>query len=146
MATVESMLKTKGNAVYTVSPEDTVLTALKLMAEKNIGAVLVVDGGTPIGIFSERDYARRGILKGNNENSPVKTLMTQPVFYISPDRSADSCMALMVEKHFRHLPVVKDGKLIGLISINDVIKTVIKDQKALIAGLENFMLGQEIQL
>ncbi len=146
MATVESMLKTKGNAVYSVLPDDTVLTALKLMADKNIGAVLVMDGSNAIGIFSERDYARRGVLKGNTENSAVKNMMTQPVFYISPDRSAESCMALMVEKHFRHLPVVKDGKLIGLISINDVVKTVIKDKELLIAGLENFMLGQEIQL
>jgi len=146
MATVESILKNKGNAVYSVKPEATILDALKLMTEKQVGAVLVMDGDTVKGIFSERDYARRGTLLGNPVTTPVKDVMTSKVYYVSPEQSAETCMAQMSDKRIRHLPVVKDGKVVGVISIGDVVKTLLQDKDALIKGLENYMLGQEIQL
>jgi len=146
MATVESILKNKGNAVYSVKPEATILDALKLMTEKQVGAVLVMDGDTVKGIFSERDYARRGTLLGNPVTTPVKDVMTSKVYYVSPEQSAETCMAQMSDKRIRHLPVVKNSKVVGVISIGDVVKTLLKDKDALIKGLENYMLGQEIQL
>ena len=146
MATVESILKNKGNAVYSVKPEATILDALKVMTEKQVGAVLVMDGDTVKGIFSERDYARRGTLLGNPVTTPVKDVMTSKVYYVSPEQSAETCMAQMSDKRIRHLPVVKDGKVVGVISIGDVVKTLLQDKDALIKGLENYMLGQEIQL
>ena len=146
MATVESILKKKGNAVYSVKPEATILDALKLMTEKQVGAVLVMDGDAVKGIFSERDYARHGTLLGNPVTTPVKDVMTSKVYYVSPEQSAETCMAQMSDKRIRHLPVVKDGKVVGVISIGDVVKTLLQDKDALIKGLENYMLGQEIQL
>jgi len=145
MATVEAILQTKGKEVFSVSPDQTILDALKLMADKDIGAVLVMQGDKLQGIFSERDYARSGDLKGNPVTTPVKEVMTKQVYYISPDQTAEACMAQMVDKHFRHLPVVKDGKVVGVLSINDVVKTVIKDKESLIAGLENYMLGMDFK-
>jgi len=146
MATVESILKNKGNAVYSVKPEATILDALKLMTEKQVGAVMVMDGDTVKGIFSERDYARRGTLLGNPVTTPVKNVMTSKVYYVSPEQSAETCMAQMSDKRIRHLPVVKDSKVVGVISIGDVVKTLLQDKDALIKGLENYMLGQEIKL
>jgi len=146
MATVESILKNKGNAVYSVKPEATILDALKLMTEKQVGAVMVMDGDTVKGIFSERDYARRGTLLGNPVTTPVKDVMTSKVYYVSPEQSAETCMAQMSDKRIRHLPVVKDSKVVGVISIGDVVKTLLQDKDALIKGLENYMLGQEIKL
>ena len=146
MTTVESILKSKGNAVYSVKPEATILDALKLMTEKQVGAVMVMDGDTVKGIFSERDYARRGTLLGNPVTTPVKEVMTSKVYYVSPEQSAETCMAQMSDKRIRHLPVVKDNKVVGVISIGDVVKTLLKDKDSLIKGLENYMLGQEIQL
>ncbi len=146
MATVKSILENKGHAVYSVKPEATILDALKLMTEKQIGAVMVMDGDTVKGIFSERDYARRGTLLGNPVTTPVKDVMTSKVYYVSPEQSAETCMAQMSDKRIRHLPVVKDGKVVGVISIGDVVKVLLKDKDALIKGLENYMLGQEIQL
>ena len=145
MATVDSILKNKGSDVFTVSPQDTVLDALKLMADKDIGAVLVMESEKLIGIFTERDYARRISLKGNSDSTPIKDVMTRQVYCISPDQSAEACMAQMVDKHFRHLPVVKDDKVIGVISINDVVKTVVRDKESLIAGLENLMMGTDLK-
>jgi CBS domain-containing protein len=145
MATVESIIKSKGKEVYSVSPDKTILDALKVMAEKNIGAVLVMDGEKLIGIFTERDYVRRGNLQGNPVTTPVKDVMTRQVYYVSPDQSAEACMAQMVDKHFRHLPVMKNGKVIGMLSIIDVVKTVVNDKQTLIAGMENFMLGMNFE-
>ena len=108
--------------------------------------MLVMDGDTVKGIFSERDYARRGTLLGNPVTTPVKDVMTSKVYYVSPEQSAETCMAQMSDKRIRHLPVVKDGKVVGVISIGDVVKTLLKDKDTLIKGLENYMLGQEIQL
>ena len=143
VATVASILKEKGSEIFSVSPENTIIEALKLMADKNIGAVLVMKSDHLQGIFTERDYARRGTLQGNPVTTPVRDVMTRQVYFVSPDQSAEACMAQMIDKHFRHLPVVKEGKVIGVVSIYDVVKTVVNDQKALIAGLENFVLGMD---
>jgi CBS domain-containing protein len=145
MATVKSILENKGHGVYALPPQATILDALKLMAEKEIGAVLVMEGETVKGIFSERDYARRGTLVGNPITTPLKNVMTQRIFYVSPDQSAETCMAQMSDKHIRHLPVLKDNKVIGVISVGDIVKSILKDKDATIQGLENFILGQELQ-
>jgi CBS domain-containing protein len=145
MATVADVLKDKGNKVYVVSPTDTILDALKLMEDAQIGAVLVVEKESVVGIFSERDYARRGTLKGNSVNTPVNEVMTSEVYYVDPSRSIEACLAQMTDKHIRHLPVLKEGKLVGVISIGDVVKSLNTDQKELIQGLENFILGRQLQ-
>jgi len=145
MATVKSILENKGHSVYALPPQATILEALKLMAEKEIGAVLVMEGETVKGIFSERDYARRGTLVGNPVTTPLRDVMTQRIFYVSPEQSAETCMAQMSDKHIRHLPVLKDNKVVGVISVADIVKTVLKDKDATIQGLENFILGQELQ-
>ena len=146
MATVASILENKGHNVYWVSPQATILDALKLMAEKNIGAVLVMDKDKVLGIFSERDYARRGILKGNSDSTPVEKVMTEKVFYVQPDQSVQTAMAQMSDKHIRHLPVLQKEKVVGVISISDVVTSMFMDKESLIKGLENFILGEEIKL
>jgi len=112
------------------------------MAEKNVGALLVIDEERLVGIVSERDYARKVVLKGkSSKDTLVKEIMTEKVVYIRPDESIEECMALMTEKHFRHLPVIDNGTLIGVISIGDVVRTVISEQKFIIAQLENYISG-----
>lgn len=143
MATVLEILNTKGYKVYSVSPSDTILHSLQLMAEVQIGAVLVMEGEKVVGIFSERDYARRGTLQGNPVTTPIKDVMTREVYYVGPDQSDEACLAQITDKHIRHLPVLKENKVIGVISIGDVVKTLIKDQKELIEGLENYILGRQ---
>lgn len=143
MATVASLLSQKGDQVFTVTPTQTVLDALKLMAERNIGAVLVMDGQRVAGIFSERDYARRGILKGNSESTPINQVMSPTVYFINLEQSLGICLALMTEKHIRHLPVVTDGKVVGIISIGDVVKAIIEEKQSTIAGLENFLVSTQ---
>ena len=143
MATVASILKFKGLKVYKVAPTDTILDALHLMIEKEIGAVLVMEGEKVIGIFSERDYVMRGTAKGNPVTTPVKDVMTRSVYYVNPDQSVETCMAQMTDKHIRHLPVLKDNEVIGVISIGDVVNSLLSDRDTLIAGLENFILGRE---
>ena len=145
MASVEAILQNKGHSVFALKPEATILDALKLMAEKEIGAVLVMEADTVKGIFSERDYARRGTLVGNPTSTSLKDVMTTRIFYVSPDQSAETCMAQMTDKHIRHLPVVKDSKVVGVISIGDVVKTVLKDKEELIIGLENYMVGLDFK-
>ncbi len=128
--------------VYTVRPDDTVLTALRLMAEKNIGAVLVVNGGTLDGIFSERDYARKVVLHGKaSQETAVREIMTAPVISIPPDWSVSQCMALMTERHIRHLPVVDNGSLVGVISIGDVVRAFVDDQQFTISSLESYIMS-----
>ena len=143
MATVASLISQKGDQVFTVTPNQTVLDALKLMAERNIGAVLVMDGQKVAGIFSERDYARRGILKGNSENTPINQVMSPTVYFINLEQSLGGCLALMTEKHIRHLPVMKEGKVAGIISIGDVVKAIIDEKQSTIAGLENFLVSTQ---
>jgi len=119
---ISKLLKTKGSQVYTVSPDTTVYDALKLMAEKEIGALVVVESDIMVGIFSERDYARKVILKGRNSLATlVREIMTTKVVYASPRKKIRKCIALMIKHHVRHLPILQDEKLVGIISIEDVL-------------------------
>ena len=146
MATVASILNVKGNKVFSVSPETPIVDCLKLMAEKGIGSVLVLRDEKVMGIFSERDYARRGILQSNDEQTPVEKVMTSKVYYVRPEESVEACMAQMSDKHIRHLPVVKGDKVVGVISIGDVVTSLLQDKESLIKGLENYILGDVIKL
>jgi CBS domain-containing protein len=142
MTTVRTVLQTKKNELWSIHPDAVVFEALKIMAEKNIGALLVMQKETVVGIFSERDYARKIILKGeSSRTTAVKDVMTSAVLTVNPEQSIDECMALMTEKHIRHLPVVENGKLIGLISIGDVVKAIISEHKYTIQQLENYITG-----
>lgn len=142
MTTVNQLLQNKGQNVWSVSPDDSVYKALELMADKNIGALLVLDGETPAGIFSERDYARKIILYGKaSRETPVKDIMTTRVVYIRPEQTIEDCMALMTDKRIRHLPVLKDDKIVGVISIGDVVKSIIANQQFVIEQLENYISG-----
>lgn len=130
------------NTIYSVAPGETVYAALELMAAKNIGAVLVIEGGDLVGIFSERDYARKGILQGRaSKDTLIRDVMTANVITITPEQSLESCMITMADKHIRHLPVMDGEKLVGIISINDVVNTIIHDQKARINSLESYITG-----
>lgn len=130
------------NALFSVGSGETVLDALKLMAEKNIGAVLVVDNDELTGIFSERDYARKIVLKGrHSDDTLVRDVMTPNVITIEPEQRLEDCMQIMSDKHIRHLPVMEAGKLIGIISINDVVTAIIRDQKTRIDSLESYISG-----
>ena len=138
MGTVEQLLLDKGYKIWSVAPEDTVFDAIKLMAEKDIGAVPVLLSGKLVGILSERDYTRKVILQDrSSKNTKVMDIMTAEVFHISPAMSIDDCMRMMSQRHFRHLPVVLDNELIGMISITDVIKAIINEQKDKIEQLEH---------
>lgn len=142
MTTVQSILQAKGNQVISVSPETLVSTALELMAEKNVGALVVTKDGALVGIFSERDFARQILSKGKAAfDSIVKDLMTSTVFTVTPEQSIEECMAAMTAKRIRHLPVLENQKLIGVVSIGDVVKAVISDQEHLIKHLENYITG-----
>ncbi|MBI5675937.1 MAG: CBS domain-containing protein [Nitrospirae bacterium] len=140
MKTVRDILKKKGSDAYSISPQATVYEALQVMADKNIGAVLVIEKGKLVGIFSERDYARKVILKGKaSKETLVSDLMTKNILYVSPDKNVEDCMFLMTTKHVRHLPVMEDDRLEGIISINDVVKIIISEQKFAIDTLEKYM-------
>jgi CBS domain-containing protein len=143
-STVKQMLAAKDiKELWTLKPDDTVLYALEYMAEKNIGALPVVEDELLIGIFSERDYARLFPLqKDSPENTPISDVMTKEVFCIGPGNSACDCMGLMTEKRIRHLPVLDEGKMTGIITIGDVLKQVIKDQENLIDHLEFYISGR----
>ena len=142
MDTVRQLLQAKGYDIWAVAPESAVLDALKLMADKNIGAVLVIDHGNLVGILSERDYARKVVLREKaSRNTPVREIMTERVVCVHPSRPVEECLALMTSGHLRHLPVVEDGRLIGVISIMDVVKTIIANQSSTIGSLENYILG-----
>jgi len=142
MASVKQVLATKGSDVWSVAPESTVYAALQLMAEKNIGAVLVMEKGNLAGIFSERDYARKLTLKGKSSKSTaVRDLMTSRVYCIQPDKTLQDAMGLMTVKRVRHLPVVEHERVIGLISIGDVVRAIIAEQKQTIEDLEIYIFG-----
>ncbi len=139
---VKMVLDSKGFDIYSVAPDTPVLEALKLMAEKGIGAVLVLDGEKVAGIMSERDYARKVALKGKTaEETRVSEIMTEDVIYVEPSQPIEECMALMVGKRIRHLPVLEAGKLAGIISIGDVVKAMISEQQTLIEQLESYIRG-----
>ena len=139
-ASVRDMLRGKSN-VYSVGPSDTIYDALRLMADKNIGAVVVVSKNQEIdGIFSERDYARKVILLGKtSKETLVSEIMTTRVVSVEPDWTADQCMALMTEKRIRHLPVIEQGRLIGVISIGDVVRAVVDEQQFTINSLQRYI-------
>jgi signal-transduction protein with cAMP-binding, CBS, and nucleotidyltransferase domain len=144
MITVKDMLDQKGHKAWTIAPDATVLEALDLMAKKGVGALIVVDKDDEVvGILSERDYARKIILMGRmSQDTPVKDIMTKEVYGVHYETTAEECMALMTDKHFRHLPVCKDGKLAGVISIGDVVKAIMTEQKVTIENLENYIMGK----
>jgi CBS domain-containing protein len=140
MKTVRDLLHTKGSVVWSVDPDTTVYDTLKLMAEKEIGAVLVLEGERPVGIFSERDYARQIVLKGKtSKDTPVREVMTAKIVFVEPQQSIEDCMTLMTDKRIRHLPVLEHGRLIGLLSIGDVVKAVIAEREFLIQQLERYI-------
>ncbi len=144
MAIVRDLLKIKGDQVWSVSPNTSVKAALELMADKNVGALVVLEGEKIVGIFSERDFARHMVgVETLPDTMLVKHMMTQPVFYAHPDQTVDECMAVMTVKHFRHLPVLEEDKLVGLISIGDVVKQLISEKETTIKGLEDYILGRD---
>ncbi len=144
MKFVNQLLKDKGRDVWSVAPDAPVYQALELMAEKNCGAVLVLDQDKMVGILSERDYARKVILQGkSSKNTPVKEIMSSKVVYIRPEQTVEDCMALMTDKRIRHLPVLENRKLVGLISIGDIVRAVISEQEFIIHQLENYITGSQ---
>ena len=142
MTTVRQILQEKDSKLWTIQPDITVFDALKIMADNNIGALLVMSKDKLIGIFSERDYARKVILQGkSSKDTAVSEIMVTNVVYVKPDQSVEECMALMTDKRIRHLPALDQEELIGIISIGDVVKTIISDQEFTIQQLENYISG-----
>jgi CBS domain-containing protein len=142
METVSHLLQVKGRQAWAIRPGASVYEALELMAEKDIGALLVMDGEALKGIFSERDYARKIALHGKSSaETPVSDVMTSDVVCVGPEYRIENCMALMTQKHIRHLPVLEDGRVVGVISIGDVVKEVIAEQEFVIEQLENYISG-----
>jgi CBS domain-containing protein len=142
MTTVRQLLQAKSPDVWSIAPDAWVFDALKLMAEKEVGALLVVKDGKLVGIISERDYARKVILKGKSSMStPVSDIMTEEVVSVRPEQTIEECMELMTEQHVRHLPVLQGEQLIGVISIGDVVKAIISEQEFMIEQLEKYIGG-----
>ena len=143
MKSVADILKSKPDqTIYTIAPTASVFDAVKLMAEKNIGALLVMDGEQIVGIITERDYARKIVLMTrSSKDTPVRDIMASEVMYVRPDQTSEECMVLMTENRLRHLPVMNGGKLIGLISIGDLVKDVISEQKFIIEQLQHYITG-----
>jgi CBS domain-containing protein len=143
MKTLKQLLAGKDRQLAVVSPRDTVFHALTVMSVNNVGALLVLDGEQLVGVFSERDYARKIILQGkSSKETSVSEIMSDKVAYVTPAATLDECMALMTEKHFRHLPVLNDdGGVVGMISIGDLVKETISSQKFMIEELERYIAG-----
>ena len=142
MKTVSEILEKKGSSVWTIGPDEMVIEALRVMADKEIGALVVVESGKVVGIFTERDYARKVILKGAaSRETPVRDIMSTRVAYVRLEMTAEECLALMTEKRFRHLPVIVDDELKGLVSIGDAVKAVIEEREFMIGQLENYIMG-----
>jgi len=140
MKTLKQLLQAKPQGILSIAPDARVFDALKLMAEKNVGALLVMDTGQLIGIITERDYARKVILRGKTSlDTPVREIMTDAVLCVHPDRSVEECMGLMTDKRVRHLPVMEGGKLIGVLSIGDLVKETISEQQFVIKQLESYI-------
>jgi CBS domain-containing protein len=140
MKTVKQLLQAKGNSVHAIAPDASVLDAIKMMAEKGIGALVVLDQGRLAGVLSERDYARKVILHGRaSQDTAVREIMTDKVFTVRSEQTVEDCMALMTEKRIRHLPVVDAGKLAGVVSIGDLVKEVIADREETIKQLESYI-------
>jgi CBS domain-containing protein len=144
MLKVKDLLAHKGRNVWSVSSRETAYYALELMAEKDIGALMVVDEGKFVGIFSERDYARKVILHGkSSRETPVAELMTKDVYSIETEKSVEECMALMTAVHCRHMPVLENHRLIGVVTVGDIVKAIISHQKLRISDLESYITGNE---
>jgi len=142
LITVRELLKSKGGGVLSVHPESTVYEALQIMAERNVGALLVFDSAKLVGIFSERDYARKLVLRGKfSRTTKVKEVMTEEVITVSPEENIEQCMDIMTNSRIRHLPVVQQNTVVGLISIGDIVKAIISDQKFTIDVLEHYITG-----
>jgi len=142
--TVAEILREKANqSVVTVSPDASVFEAVRIMAERSIGAVVVVQGDEVLGMLTERDYARKIVLQDrSSRTTKVRDIMTDSVYYVGRAYTREHCMAMMTERHFRHLPVIEDGKLIGLLSIGDLVKDVMSEQKFIIHELERYITGE----
>lgn len=141
MKTVQRILDEKGHDIYSVTPNTLVYDALKLMRDKEIGAVLVLENGNLKGILSERDYARKVILQGKSSlKTLVSEIMTTHVVYGSPEQTNEQCMALMAARHVRHLPIMDEGELIGIVSLGDMVRSIINEQKDTIKQLEQYIL------
>ncbi|MBI2115744.1 MAG: CBS domain-containing protein [candidate division NC10 bacterium] len=142
MKTVQQILRHKGSAVWSVTPDSMVYDALRLMAEKGVGALLVLDAGRLVGIISERDYARKVILKGKSSlDTPVSEIMTERVMCVRPGQTVEECMSLMTEKRIRHLPVLIDDQVVGVVSIGDLVKASLDEKDFMIKQLENYITG-----
>lgn len=143
MAYIRDVLNAKDKTVHTISPDATVFDALNLMSEKGIGALIVMDGDKVAGIISERDYARKIILKGkSSKETLVKEVMSSHLFHVKPGNTVEECMVLMTGKHVRHLPVFDEGRFVGIVSIGDVVKAIISHQEFLIDQLSNYISGE----
>ena len=142
MTTVDQLLANKGSDIWSVTPDATVFEALQMMAEKNVSGLLILENEKLVGIFTERDYARKLILKGRfSKDTKVGDLMTTNVLYVETKNTIDDCMTLMTEKRIRHLPVFDDGKLVGILTIGDLVKQIISEQQTTIQHLENYIAG-----
>jgi len=142
MALVTELLKRKGYTIYSVEPDQPVLEAIRRMAEHSVGALLVMRGTQLFGVVSERDYARKIILKGrSSSDTPVRQIMSSPVITVRPDQSVAECMQLMTERRVRHLPVVESSQVIGVLSIGDLVRSVVEEQQQTIEQLEQYIHG-----
>ncbi len=142
MQIIDQLLAAKGKDIWSIAPQAAAFEALQIMAKKDVGVLLVIDKGRLVGIFSERDYARKVILKGkSSKETSVGELMTREVFYINPQDTLPECMALMTAKHIRHMPVLENDQLVGVVTLGDVVKQIISDQKFVIHELEKYISG-----
>ncbi|RTZ72212.1 MAG: hypothetical protein DSZ00_08810 [Gammaproteobacteria bacterium] len=140
MKNVKEILEQKGGEVYTASPDETVLEAIRKLADLGIGSLVVVENGRPVGLFSERDYTCKVALEGrHSQDTPVREVMSERLVVVHPDTTTNECMALMTENRIRHLPVVDEGKLVGLVSIGDIVKDIINEQQFVIEQLEQYL-------
>ena len=142
MTTIAQLLNAKGKQIWSVEPKATIFEALEIMSEKEIGALLVMEDEKLTGIFSERDYARKVILKGkSSKETPVGELMTKKVFYIDSQKTINDCMVMMTAKRIRHVPVIEDNQVMGIVTIGDVVNQIISEQEVTINHLENYITG-----
>jgi len=144
MSIVRNILQKKGNAVHSISPDSSVYDALEELEEKNIGSLVVVENGKLTGVFTERDYARKVILKGrSSKETLVRDIMSSPPLFVNPDNTLDECMQLMTDKFIRHLPVLENDELVGVVSIGDIVKYTIYEKDFIIGNLEHYITGRK---
>ena len=142
MGTVRHILQKKGSSAFSIDPNATVYRALELMVERDVGSLLVIDNGRFVGIFTERDYARKVMLKGkSSKDTFIHDIMSEHTISVTPDATVEECMSLMTQRYIRYLPVLEENELVGLISIGDIVKYIIEDQKFIIENLEHYITG-----